>query len=42
MAEGSTYKEALENIETVINEWIQTVKELNREIPTPKGKLHFA
>lgn len=42
MADGGTYKEALDNIEIVIHEWIETAKELNREIPEPKGKLMYA
>lgn len=36
MADGSTAIEALENVETVISEWIETAKEIGREIPTPK------
>jgi len=39
MADGATYKEALDNAETVIAEWIETAKSLGREIPAPKGKL---
>lgn len=42
MADGGTRFEALQNIETVISEWIETAKELGREIPTPKGRLHYA
>jgi predicted RNase H-like HicB family nuclease len=42
MADGSTAIEALENVETVISEWIETAKEIGREIPTPKGKLMYA
>lgn len=42
MADGSTYKEVLENIEIVIDEWIETAKVIGREIPTPKGKLVYA
>ena len=42
MADGSTYQEAVKNAEIVIDEWIQTAKELNREIPVPKGRLSFA
>jgi len=33
---------ALENIHTVIQEWIETAMELGRPIPKPKGKLAFA
>lgn len=41
-ADGATYHEALKNVEVVIQEWIETAKELGREIPTPKGKLMYA
>ena len=39
MAEGSTTIEALENVEVIISEWIETAAELGREIPEPKGKF---
>lgn len=42
VADGSTYREALKNVEVIINEWIETAKEIGREIPEPKGRLHFA
>ena len=42
MADGLTPAEALENVEVIISEWIETAKELGREIPVPKGKLMFA
>jgi predicted RNase H-like HicB family nuclease len=42
MADGSTYHEALKNIEVVIQEWIDTAKEIGREIPQPKGRLMYA
>jgi len=42
MADGATYKETLKNIEIVIMEWIETAKEMGREIPEPKGRLMFA
>ena len=42
MADGSTAVEALENVETVISEWIETAEEIGREIPVPKGKLMYA
>jgi len=41
-ADGTTYQEALANVETVIREWIETAKELRRPIPEPKGRLAFA
>lgn len=42
MADGSSYKEALENAEVIIEEWIETATELGRAIPQPKGKLMYA
>jgi predicted RNase H-like HicB family nuclease len=41
-ADGATRQEALENVETVIGEWIETARELGRAIPEPKGRLLFA
>lgn len=42
MADGATRQEALKNAEKVIRHWIETAKELGREIPTPKGRLAYA
>ncbi|HVF87940.1 MAG TPA: hypothetical protein VM866_10130 [Pyrinomonadaceae bacterium] len=42
MADGATYKEALENAEVVVAEWIETAKELGRPIPEAKGRLTYA
>ena len=41
-ADGRTYQEALANVEVIIQEWIETAKELGRPIPSPKGRLVFA
>jgi predicted RNase H-like HicB family nuclease len=41
-ADGSTYKQALANVEVVIQEWTDTAKELNRPIPQPRGRLMYA
>ncbi len=41
-ADGQTYIEAVKNAENVIEEWIETAKSLNREIPKPKGRLLYA
>lgn len=41
-ADGVTYQEALQNVEIVMQEWIQTAKELGRLIPEPKGRLMLA
>ena len=42
MADGKTYQKALSNAEIIINEWIETARELGREIPRAKGRLMFA
>jgi predicted RNase H-like HicB family nuclease len=42
MADGKTYREALLNAERVIQEWIETARELGRTIPEPKGRLKYA
>jgi predicted RNase H-like HicB family nuclease len=39
MADGKTYREALENAEQIIDEWIETAQEEGRPIPQPKGRL---
>ncbi len=41
-ADGPTYRTALDNVEVIIREWIETARELGREIPTPRGRLMFA
>ena len=41
-ADGRTYQEALAQAEIVISEWIETAKELGRQIPEPRGRLLFA
>jgi predicted RNase H-like HicB family nuclease len=42
MADGKTYREALENAQQIIDEWIETAIKLNRPIPEPKGRLAYA
>jgi predicted RNase H-like HicB family nuclease len=41
-ADGVSYFEALANLERVIDEWIETARELGRPIPEPKGRLMYA
>jgi len=41
-ADGATREAALKNVNVVIDEWIETAKELGRPIPQPKGRLVFA
>lgn len=42
MADGQSYAEAVASAEIIIEEWIETAKELGRKIPKPKGKLMYA
>ncbi len=42
MSDGSTYHEAVANTEVVIQEWIETARQLGRPIPEPRGRLTFA
>ncbi len=42
LADGKTYAEAVANAEVIIEEWIETAKELGRQIPEPKGRLMYA
>lgn len=41
-ADGTTYQEAVQNAEIVIQEWIETAQALGRPIPEAKGRLLFA
>jgi len=42
MSDGKSYEDALKNVQVIIDEWIETAKELKREIPEPRGKLMYA
>jgi predicted RNase H-like HicB family nuclease len=42
MADGATYQEAISNAEVVIQEWLETARELGRPIPEAKGRLVYA
>ncbi len=42
MADGATAAEALRNVEQIAREWIETARELGREVPEPKGRLKYA
>nr|VFK24361.1 MAG: Predicted nuclease of the RNAse H fold, HicB family [Candidatus Kentron sp. MB]VFK34314.1 MAG: Predicted nuclease of the RNAse H fold, HicB family [Candidatus Kentron sp. MB]VFK76651.1 MAG: Predicted nuclease of the RNAse H fold, HicB family [Candidatus Kentron sp. MB] len=42
MADGKTYQEALSNAEQIIQEWIETARELGRMVPKPRGRLAYA
>ncbi|MEH2379760.1 MAG: type II toxin-antitoxin system HicB family antitoxin [Nostoc sp.] len=40
-ADGDTYQEALHNVELVMQEWIETAKDLGRPIPEPRPRLMY-
>jgi len=42
VADGETYQEALQNVELIMQEWIETAQQLGRIVPQPKGRLMFA
>jgi len=42
MADGRTYDEAVKNAEVAIQEWVDTAKELGKEVPVAKGRLAYA
>lgn len=41
-ADGKTYQEALQNVEIIMQEWIETAEELGRTIPEPRQRLMSA
>ena len=41
-ADGATYLEALEEVQIVMDIWMETAKEQGWEIPEPKDRLMFA
>src|SRR5450756_2266825 len=41
-ADGATYAEAVANVQTAIDEWIETARDLGRDIPEPRGRLAYA
>lgn len=41
-ADGENYQEALQNLEIMMQEWIETANALGRPIPQPKGRWMFA
>ena len=41
-ADGLTYEAALANVRVVIDEWIETARQLGRSIPEPRGRLLYA
>ena len=41
-ADGPTYAAALDAVQVIIGEWIETARELGRPVPEPRGRLLFA
>jgi predicted RNase H-like HicB family nuclease len=41
-ADGPTYVEAIAAAEVAIQEWLETAKELGRDIPEARGRLAYA
>jgi predicted RNase H-like HicB family nuclease len=41
-ADGATYQEALANAEVIIQEWIETARNLGRPIPEARGRRMYA
>jgi len=42
MADGTTYRQALDNVQVVIEDWIETAQDMGRDLPEPRGKLMYA
>lgn len=42
LADGETYEQAVADAQQVIEEWIETARELGRPIPEPRGRLLYA
>lgn len=42
MADGASYQEAVANAELVIEQWLETARELGRLIPEPRCRLAYA
>ena len=41
-ADGATYREALDNVEVVIAEWVDTARSLGRPVPDPRERRALA
>jgi predicted RNase H-like HicB family nuclease len=41
-ADGQTPTEALTHVQEIALQWIETARELGRQVPEPKGRLQFA
>lgn len=41
IADGETYQEAVQNVEIIMQQWIETAQEIGRNLPQPKGRFMF-
>lgn len=41
-ADGETYEAALQAVQQVMRTWVETARELGRDIPVPRGRLQYA
>jgi predicted RNase H-like HicB family nuclease len=41
-ADGATKAKALAAADKVVRQWVETARELGREIPKPRGRLKYA
>lgn len=42
VADGATKLESLQAVEIIAQQWLETAKELGREIPHARGRLRYA
>ncbi len=42
VADGATYEKAIAKAQEAAQAWIETARDLGRDIPEPKGRLLFA
>ena len=42
MAHGDSQEDALHNIQDAMSLWLDTARELGRDVPEPRGRLMFA
>ena len=41
-ADGQTYQEALDEVQVVMDTWVEIAQERGQPIPEPRGRLMFA
>ncbi len=42
MADGKTYDQAVREAQVAMQLWVDTARDLGREVPEPKGRLMYA